>query len=282
MEKYIDLFQVFVNEKFYQGNPEDVLISCIKVLSLLYHSNEYTSKPIVDISKFYNDSISKKLNFKEEYKQWKSKSTNIQKFSFLNFPFLFNPASKTRILHISSMVSMSLEFEDAFVHQALVIHAQRFLDDKGALEFEKDLENSGKSNPYLVFSVRRETLIDDVFEQIKRFRNDLKKPLKVRFVQGGEHGLDQGGVQKEFFQILFASLMDPVYGMFEYDEETRFTWFNRACLEGDSMFEYVGILLGLALYNGVMVGISFPCCFYKKLLSEEIHLDDFKASFPVF
>jgi hypothetical protein len=102
-------------------------------------------------------------------------------------------------------------------------------------------------------------------------------------VGGGEDGVDQGGVQKEFFQIAIDELLSPVYGMFTNDEETRFSWFSNANnYEPSSSFELVGIIMGLALYNGVMLGISFPPILYKKLLDEPINLEDVKSSFPVF
>lgn len=40
---------------------------------------------------------------------------------------------------------------------------------------------------------------------------DLKKQLKVKFVN--EEGIDEGGVQKEFFQLAMRELIDPKYGM---------------------------------------------------------------------
>jgi ubiquitin-protein ligase E3 A len=36
----------------------------------------------------------------------------------------------------------------------------------------------------------------------------------VKFVNGGEEGLDQGGLQKEMFQVAVQQLFDPDYGMY--------------------------------------------------------------------
>lgn len=108
----------------------------------------------------------------------------------------------------------------------------------------------------------------------------MKKPLKVKFVGGGEEGMDQGGVQKEFFHVLVNLLFDPAYGMFTYEEDTRYCWINGASLESERQFELVGIVLGLALYNGIILGINFPRLLYKKLLDEEIVLEDIKGAFP--
>jgi len=40
--------------------------------------------------------------------------------------------------------------------------------------------------------------------------HDLKKQLRVQFI--GEEGIDEGGVQKEFFQLCIKELFDPMYG----------------------------------------------------------------------
>lgn len=39
---------------------------------------------------------------------------------------------------------------------------------------------------------------------------DLRKQLRVEFY--GEEGIDEGGLQKEFFQLLIEKLFDPMYG----------------------------------------------------------------------
>ncbi len=41
-------------------------------------------------------------------------------------------------------------------------------------------------------------------------KTDLKKSLMVKFA--GEEGIDQGGVKKEFFQILTRRMFDPGFG----------------------------------------------------------------------
>jgi hypothetical protein len=86
---------------------------------------------------------------------------------------------------------------------------------------------------------------------------------------------------QEFFQVLVNMLLDPAYGMFKYEEDTRYCWLNGASLESEKKFELVGTVLGLALYNGIILGISFPLVLYKKLLDEKILFEDFKAGFPV-
>lgn len=45
------------------------------------------------------------------------------------------------------------------------------------------------------------------FLQLQEF--DLKKPLKIKYVGGGEQGLDMGGLQKEFFHMIVEVIFDP-------------------------------------------------------------------------
>jgi len=42
--------------------------------------------------------------------------------------------------------------------------------------------------------------------------SDLKKQLVVEFE--GEQGVDEGGVSKEFFQLVVEEIFNPDYGMF--------------------------------------------------------------------
>jgi hypothetical protein len=93
--------------------------------------------------------------------------------------------------------------------------------------------------PYLVFRVRRNYLIRDTITQIALHPSEeLRKELKVQFV--GEEGIDQGGVQKEFFQLIVRSIFDPAYGMFVQTKENLY-WFNSNSLEMED-FKLIGTI----------------------------------------
>ena len=251
----------------------------VKAISLISQANELCQSPIA-LSKFYASKLLPKLNFKDEYRQWRKclDDKTGKGFSILNYPCLLDPVAKSRIMHIDAMVKMSLEYEDACVSQSMIQYAQKFLDSSQILDdFEKNMQRN--TNPYFVLQIRRSHIIEDTINQLSK-QNEYRKPLKVKFIGGGEEGLDQGGVQKEFFQVFASHILDPSLGMFLYDDETRLSWFKPGSLESSKNFEYFGIILGLALYNGVMLGVSFPVVMYKKLLGEQITFLDFKHSFP--
>lgn len=103
-------------------------------------------------------------------------------------------------------------------------------------------------------------------------REDInyRKPLKIEFI--GELGVDEGGVQKEFYQLLIRKLFDPSYNMFKYHEDARLFWFNGSTFESNVKFELVGILMGLAIYNSNILDLHLPIACYKKLLNIEPNL----------
>lgn len=56
--------------------------------------------------------------------------------------------------------------------------------------------------------------------------------------------------------------------MFCLNTETETFWFNPNCFESDAQFTLVGIVLGLAIYNNVILDVHFPPVMYKKLCSK--------------
>ena len=61
-------------------------------------------------------------------------------------------------------------------------------------------------------------------------------------------------------------LLAQEFGMFKYNEQTRTFWFSHLSLELESEYWLVGSVLGLAIYNGVILDLQFPPVVYKKLL----------------
>eukprot|EP00466_Bigelowiella_natans_P017878 jgi/Bigna1/39167/e_gw1.30.46.1 len=130
--------------------------------------------------------------------------------------------------------------------------------------------------PYLVLVVRRSHIIEDTVQQLMEHQDDLKKALKVMFY--GEYALDAGGVTKEFFQLLTRRLLAPEQGLFTcYDENYN----TGKELEGREWeYSVVGMVLGLAIYNQVILDMRFPRAIYAKLLGERVGLRELSHSFP--
>ena len=97
----------------------------------------------------------------------------------------------------------------------------------------------------------------------------------------GEPGVDEGGVRKEFFQILVKKLFDPSYGMFTYNEKQRLYWFSGVDIGvAPVQFELVGTLLGLAINNNILIDVPFPMAVYKTLLDQKPDMEDLEEWQP--
>jgi E3 ubiquitin-protein ligase HECTD2 len=122
---------------------------------------------------------------------------------------------------------------------------------------------------YLVLKVRRDCLVEDslrnVSEVVGAGSGDIKKGLKIDFV--GEEGVDAGGLRKEWFLLLTREIFDPDHGLFVYDEDSRYCYFNPYCFESSEQFFLVGVLLGLAIYNSTILDVAFPPFVFKKMLA---------------
>ena len=66
------------------------------------------------------------------------------------------------------------------------------------------------------------------------------------------------------------------------DDETRSLWFNPSAAEDlDREYTLIGMLLGLAIYNSVILDIQFPPVLYRKLMGKVGSFVDLETSHPV-
>eukprot|EP00873_Tetraselmis_striata_P013303 jgi/Tetstr1/433567/TSEL_022834.t1 len=230
--------------------------STTQLLELLYEANERSRA--ISYELFYNDAVnSDDFNILEDYKKWKSPR---QSFSFCAHPFVYDPASKSRLLTLENDRAMYHEFQDALLRSVLV----------------------NATCPYFILRVRRSPhLVHDTLRQVEGAiaTDSLKKPLRVQFI--GEEGVDEGGVTKEFFQLLLRDIFDPDYGMFQYDRDTCLHWFRPSTLvDQEQEFKLVGVMIGLAIYNSQLLELNFPLVLYKKLMGGVPTLEDLKELSP--
>jgi len=230
---------------------DDHVASATKVLGILWGTNQLANPKLVSFKEFYNDAINELVDFTEDFARWKD--TQRCSFSFCAHPYVLDPGTKSKLLQLDANNQMRSQIRGALFRSIF----------------------GGSECPYLILKVRREHLIRDTLLQISACQHqqeDLKKPLKVIFK--GEEGIDEGGVQKEFFQLIVRQMFDLNYGMFTYDEETRCFWFSSTALENAREFNLIGKVFGLAIYNSVILDAHFPMVVYKKLMGVKPTLED--------
>ena len=198
----------------------------------------------------------------------KEKGEQKIEFTLLNYMWLFTPAAKSEIIFLFNDRKKRVQFFNSInqFNPPNDIFGGLF----GRLIPSKEI--------FLIISVRRNHLIEDTLNEVSKPGIKLQNPMKVKFI--GEQGVDEGGVRKEFFMLLTRQIFDPNYGMFSYNEKTRLYWFNSISFEPKIKYELIGIILGLAIFNSIILDIKFPLAVYKKLLGINPTLEDLKECDP--
>ena len=205
--------------------------------------------------------------------EWLSFKPDAIHMHILQFSFLFPPMALVRYFRSLNFKIMKLSHEKALevytTAKTQMIHA-RWPQPRGMEEVVEKVRPH--MNRYFVMTIRREHVLEDAIGQIwQRERQEFMRPLRVKLgEEDGEEGLDHGGVQQEFFRLVFAEAFDTQFGMFTTDPTTRMTWFQPGALEPLYKFEALGILMSLAVFNGVTIPITMPLAFYRKVLGLKV------------
>ncbi|CAM9581795.1 unnamed protein product [Chrysoparadoxa australica] len=233
------------------------------ILSWLVRLNEMNDTLLVPYTTFCNDSICALPieSLFDDLLKWKAlDSTAVRKeMRFCSYPFLLDVKVKRDLLRAEAQAGQRAAAEQAVSYD--------------------EMHNAFVFRPYHIIQVERENLLRHTLHQVAHTDpRELQKQLKVVFI--GEEGVDEGGVRKEFFQLLISQLFDLDFGMFNTLEYSSDLWFSQGCTWSDEEYSLIGILLGLALYNNVLLDIHFPMAVYKKLLAQKLGLADLKDFDP--
>ncbi|CAL8073193.1 unnamed protein product [Calicophoron daubneyi] len=267
---YILSMQSFSSES-QRKSREDGIRQALDLMKRLYQINESNHTPI-SLETFYIPIVKEKVNIDSAFVNWlrECESGGMRFFSFCDYPFIFDASTKARMLTIEARLSMHLAMtqaqETAFLETVMSpFYGTGFV---------------GTSSPFFNVVVRRDNLIQDTLTYLTMANpSDLRKVLRVKFE--GEEAVDEGGVMKEFFLLIMRDLLSPIYGMFRCYPESRMLWFSEMTMESDNVFLLVGILCGLAIYNSIIVDLSFPLAMFRKLLGDTPVLDDLKELDPI-
>uniref|UniRef100_A0A673WBT5 Ubiquitin-protein ligase E3A n=1 Tax=Salmo trutta TaxID=8032 RepID=A0A673WBT5_SALTR len=217
-------------------------------------------RPLIPFEEFVNEPLNDVLEMDKDFTFFKVDSES--KFSFQSCPFVLNACTKSLGLYYDNRISMYSERRITALYS--LVQGQQL-------------------NPYLRLKVRRDHIIDDALVRLEMISMenpaDLRKQLFVEFE--GEQGVDEGGVSKEFFQLVLEEMFNPDIGMFTYDESTKLFWFNPPSLENEAQFTLIGIVLGLAIYNNCILDVHFPMVVYRKLMGKKGTYLDLADSHPV-
>ena len=278
------------SEEKVEGQKIDEKMICLlekftQVFNIFHSANEKFN--IIDYKYFYNESLSKHLNLEREFQIFMNnerimkerenaneENRNSQfnsddkiEFTLLSHTWLFDPSAKYEIINL---------FNENKQIQQVSNNNFNDLGEFNQIYYLGLLLNS--DDIFFRLKIRRNNIIEDTLNEISKFPDRLQFPLKVEFV--GEEAEDEGGVRKEFFMLVIRKIFDVNYGMFTYNQKTRLFWFNLNSFESKFKYELIGTILGLALFNGIILDIKFPIAIYKKLLGIQPGLNDLKECDP--
>ncbi|KAL7269397.1 hypothetical protein RUND412_007945 [Rhizina undulata] len=242
-----------------------VAAGCFGVLRLLYEEHQLYG---LEKQFFCTSTLSDRLDPKDVPVEWFQSAPDPKIVHFLDHPFLFPPHALITYFRAINLNHMSKAYEQSMTTTRLC--SQMVMSAMLSESQDQLLRRRMRTaiNPYLLIEVRRETILEDAMNQVfKRERRELRRPLKVRFVNEGEEGVDSGGVQQEFFIFAMREAMKVDWGMWVTEEGK--SWFRIGATERKWKYELVGLLVGLAIYNGVTLPVSFPKAMYMKLLDIE-------------
>ncbi|KAI0972991.1 hypothetical protein F4678DRAFT_34551 [Xylaria arbuscula] len=227
-----------------------------RFMALIFAANRYTFVrrrhagdgrvygPLFATSDFYNTLVDT-IDFKSDFELWESRRG---KFTFCQYPFFLSIWAKIQVLEFDAKRQMAGRAREAF--------------------FDSILTHKNYTQ-HLVINVRRECLVDDSLQQVSEVvgsgSEDIKKALRIEF--RGEEGVDGGGLRKEWFLLLVREVFNPDHGLFVYDEDSRFCYFNPHTFETSDQYFLVGVVLGLAIYNSTILDVAFPPFAFRKLLA---------------
>lgn len=217
-------------------------------------------RPLIPFEDFINESLNDIIEMDKDFTFFKVNAET--KFSFQTCPFILSVITKSQGLYYDNRIRM---------------YSERRLTALFSMV------QGQQPNPYLKLKVRRDHIIDDALVRLEMISmenpSDLKKQLYVEFE--GEQGVDEGGVSKEFFQLVLQEIFNPDIGMFTYDDDTKLFWFNSSSLETEAQYTLIGIVLGLAIYNNCILDVHFPMVVYRKLMGKKGTYLDLSDSHPV-
>ncbi|GES88691.1 HECT-domain-containing protein [Rhizophagus clarus] len=141
-------------------------------------------------------------------------------------------------------------------------------------------------HPRTRVTIRRTSVFEDGFTHLNALGSGLKSPVAIQFIDEfgmPEAGIDGGGLFKEFLTSLTRIAFDTNYGLFLSTKEQLLYPNPHGYAKQETQLEYyefIGRILGKALYEGILVDAAFAGFFLSKWLGRSSYLDDLPTLDP--
>ncbi|KIY95376.1 hypothetical protein MNEG_12586, partial [Monoraphidium neglectum] len=135
----------------------------------------------------------------------------------------------------------------------------------------------------LKLTVRRDQLLEDAYAALGGMGEAMKGRLYVTFISASgapEAGLDHGGLTKELLETAVAAALQPGYGLFEVAQGSGLAYPSptaEAIPHGLALLEFTGLLVGKALYEGILLDLALAPPLVLALQGQRPGVDDLAA-----
>ncbi|XP_076006802.1 ubiquitin-protein ligase E3B [Genypterus blacodes] len=159
----------------------------------------------------------------------------------------------------------------------VIPHKNRVLLFRNIVTKEKEslgLVETSSASPHVThITIRRSRMLEDGYDHLRRLPvNSIKGVIRVKFVNDlgvDEAGIDQDGVFKEFLEEIIKKVFNPALNLFKttsgnerlYPSPTSYIHENHL-----QLFEFVGKMLGKAIYEGIVVDVPFASFFLSQVM----------------
>ena len=156
----------------------------------------------------------------------------------------------------------------------VILFRRKVAADESSLGLSTDsVDNVHFGNSTLV-TIHRSRIVEDGYRQLANLSTAaLKGVIRVKFVnvQGlDEAGIDQDGVFKEFLEETIKKVFDPGLNLFcpTSDERLYPSPLSHMTDNHLALFEFVGKMIGKAVYEMIIIDVPFASFFVSQILGE--------------
>ncbi|KAK1317157.1 E3 ubiquitin-protein ligase UPL6 [Acorus calamus] len=152
---------------------------------------------------------------------------------------------------------------------------------------EEVMEQRWKSNKGTSKIIRRDRIFEDAFSQLGALsEEDLRETIRISFInEFGEEeaGIDGGGIFKDFMENITREAFNVQYGLFkETPNHLLYPNPGSGLIHEQHLdfFKFLGIIIGKAMFEGILVDIPFATFFLSKLKQKSNYLNDLPSLDP--
>ncbi|QDS68140.1 hypothetical protein FKW77_010298 [Venturia effusa] len=197
--------------------------------------------PLDEFSFSLLDPSAGRIDVEEDFEAWETRAA---RFTFCQYRFMLTLGTKVKIMEL---------------------YCNRRRREMAQQEWFSSarIDRDG----YFRMNVRRDCVADDSLKQLRQAigsgSGETMKKLRVKFED--EMAIDGGGPAKEWFLSLAQDLFHGDHGLFFFNPDSRYCYFNAYYYDSTEIYELVGALFGLAVYNQTSLYAPFPPFLFQKL-----------------